>query len=138
MTMLGVDGEEMSDAILGTYLHELSQDDRRNLFKAEYIDCYDTTNRRMTTGLLQTLHYCMYGYRPYPEILSALLRVEATCQARLSPAFWAKFQCCKRYLLLQTVTRTPSPHRERRGRDTPEPDKRPTTCLLQRLLAFCG
>ena len=136
MAMLGVHGEPMSHAILGRYLDDLARG-YMILFRAEYVDVYDTPRRRIESGLRQVMHYWQYVLRSYREILSVLMRIEALCQARMAPRFWSKFECCKKYLQLQTAPRTPSPNRERRGSHTPQPERTPRTqmhSLLQQLL----
>ena len=61
---------------------------------------------------------------PYPHILKNLLSVDRTCLQRLKPVYRRKFIICKDYLRNFNPNRTPSPHRERRGNDTPEPKRR--------------
>jgi hypothetical protein len=121
MSMLSVEGEPMSPAILGQYLDELSQSDRRILYKSEYRQLYDNTRSRITKQLVQAIEWWDIpdSDRACREILGILLLIEDTCRDRLAPDFWAKFECCRDYVQSVTETRTPSPHQERRGRDTP-------------------
>ena len=138
MTMCeGVNGGAMSDAILGKYLDDLGHRHRITLFRSDYVEVYDKTGTRIMNGLTEGHNYWnKHGRTSYRDILRVLLGVEAVCQARLAPDCWAKFERCKRYLQEHTIQRTPSPHRERRGHDTPEPERRPLGCLLQRLLTL--
>ena len=138
--MLAVDGTPMSHDILCRYLRELQAASPEVLFQEQYIHAYDTQRTRLSITLTTAVKYCAMRRLErdvlYQRLRSTLLQVdEATCRDRLTPACWAKFQCCKQYLQYQTAPRTPSPHRERRGKGTPEPDKRPMRCLLRRLLA---
>lgn len=124
MTMLAVDGKKMSHVYLSRYLDELAHGDKQILFQEQYINLYDNGRTKMRAGFQNAFRWWGCGSSKYQECLSALLEVEATCQVRLALGVWAKFECCKRYLQeLTAPPRTPSPHRERRGRDTPEPDK---------------
>ena len=137
--MLAVDGTPMSHEILCRYLRELQAASSEILYQDQYIHVYDNARTRLTGTLRLAVEYCAMREERvalYRRLRSIFLQVdEATCRDRLTPACWAKFQCCKQYLQYQTAPRTPSPHRERRGKGTPEPDKRPMRCLLRRLLA---
>ena len=135
--MLSVDGQPMSHEKLCRYLRELQAASPEILFQDQYIHVYDNARTRLTGTLRLAVQNCAIRDRDllYQRIWSILPQVEATCRDRLTPACWAKFQSCKQYLQYQTAPRTPSPHRERRGKGTPEPDKRPMRCLLRRLLA---
>ena len=140
--MLSVE-EPMSREILRRYLHELSQSDREVKYKEQYIQIYDHSNRLVTSHLLQALHAIRDihdNFQACISILRNLLQVEATCRERLAPAFWGKFECCRDYVRSVTEPRTPSPHRERPGKATPEPERAPRAvplaCLLAELLTL--
>jgi hypothetical protein len=118
--------DEMSDKKLGEYLTALAMHTRTRMSE-EYTDWYDT-DRVLMSECLRRAYDIWNGEwgltNPYPYILSNLLRVDNTCLQRLKPVYRQKFIKCKAYLRNLNPNRTPSPHRERRGNDTPEPKRR--------------
>ncbi len=117
----------MSDEKLGEYLKALAMEPR-NRMSEQYTQVYDT-DRVLMSECLRRAYDIWAGEwgvltNPYPHILNNLLRVDKTCLQRLKPVYRQKFIICKTYLRNFNPNRTPSPHRERRGNDTPEPKRR--------------
>ncbi len=113
----------MSDAKLGEYLKNLAMEPNYRM-SSQYTELYDA-DRVLMSQCLQRAYDMWTGKwpltNPYPHILRELLRVDNTCIERLKPVYRHKFNACKAYLRNSNPNRTPSPHRERRGNDTPEP-----------------
>ena len=116
----------MSDEKLGEYLTALALQTRTRMSE-EYTEVYDD-DRTLMSECLHRAYELWRGMwsvaRTYPHILINLERVENTCLTRLKPVLRRKFIICKAYLEKLNPNRTPSPHRERRGNDTPEPKRR--------------
>jgi hypothetical protein len=118
---------DMSDAKLGEYLKNLAMEPNYRM-SSQYTELYDD-DRRFMNQCLRRAYDIWNGTwpltrpltNPYQYILQELLYVNNTCIERLKPVYRRKFNACKAYLQNFNPNRTPSPHRERRGNDTPEP-----------------
>jgi hypothetical protein len=113
----------MSDEKLGEYLEALAIHPLHRMSE-QYTQVYDTDRDTMSECLRRAYDIWNGEWKitnTYPDILNNLLRVESTCLQRLKPVYRNKFIICKNYLRNSNPNRTPSPHRERRGNDTPEP-----------------
>jgi hypothetical protein len=105
--MSEVSTSNMSDSVLGQYLVALAWDQSR--LRSEYADVYDDSRTQMNNCLREASNSWVYSHNQeaegkgshansYPDILSHLLRGEATCVVRLKPVFRSKFESCKVYL----------------------------------------